>query len=93
MHRNGWMFQIPLTTRKTSGYLYNKELTSYDEAVKDFCKLKNIDENIVYNLRHFSWEERYRKNPTEMEIYYIVVINYFSLSPVSFCITLLRCFN
>lgn len=33
--KNGWMFGIPLTERTTYGYLYNKNLTSREDAISD----------------------------------------------------------
>ena len=35
--RNGWMFEIPLTTRKSYGYLFNDCITTVDEAKQDFA--------------------------------------------------------
>jgi hypothetical protein len=57
VHRNGWMFGVPLTLRKAFGYCYNKEFTSYEDAVKDFSEIKGIDAS---TLRNFSWRP-YRK--------------------------------
>ena len=36
--KNGWMFEIPLTTRQTFGYLFNDNITSKEEAQEDFSK-------------------------------------------------------
>jgi hypothetical protein len=58
VHRNGWMFGVPLTLRKAFGYCYNKDFTSYEEAVKDFSEIKDIDAS---TLRNFSWKP-YRKS-------------------------------
>jgi tryptophan halogenase len=35
-HRNGWMFEIPLTSRCSYGYLFNDTVTPIDEAKADF---------------------------------------------------------
>jgi tryptophan halogenase len=69
-HKNGWMFEIPLTSRKTSGYLYNNKITTYEEALSDFCKIKNIDESTSKSLRNFSWIPFYKKNALEGRILY-----------------------
>jgi len=55
-HENGWMFGIPLTHRKTFGYLYNSNITSSEDAKKDFNNL--IDGDIT---RELSWKSFYKK--------------------------------
>lgn len=35
--KNGWMFEIPLTTRHTYGYLYNDKITALPQARLDFA--------------------------------------------------------
>jgi Tryptophan halogenase len=57
VHKNGWMFGVPLTLRKAFGYCYNNSITSYQEAVDDFSKIKGINAS---TLRNFSWKP-YRK--------------------------------
>jgi tryptophan halogenase len=39
---NGWMFGVPLFSRTSYGYLYNKSLTSIDIATNDFAKLMSV---------------------------------------------------
>ena len=36
--RNGWMFEIPLTTRQSYGYLFSDKITSVSDAKEDFSK-------------------------------------------------------
>jgi len=69
-HENGWMFTIPLTTRTTSGYLYNNSITPYEQALYDFCNLKEIDISEGKNLRNFSWNPLYRKTVIDKKIIY-----------------------
>lgn len=55
--KDGWMFEVPLTSRHSLGYLYNKNITSPDEARQNFSeeigvKLKDL-ENIEYNFKSY----------------------------------------
>jgi hypothetical protein len=59
-HKNGWMFGIPLTYRKTFGYLYNNNVTSYEEACEHFSSLKPGIEDAT-KLVKFTWKQYYRK--------------------------------
>ena len=36
VHENGWMFGIPISFRKTFGYIYNTNYTRYPDALKNF---------------------------------------------------------
>lgn len=56
-HKNGWMFGIPLTHRKTFGYLYNSNITSKDEAKLDFNKIVKGD-----IVRELSWQSFFKKS-------------------------------
>lgn len=40
--KNGWMFGIPLTTRKTYGYLFNDTITNIDDAKVDMASHLNV---------------------------------------------------
>jgi len=55
-HENGWMFGIPLTHRKTFGYLYNSDVTSLEDAKTDFNNL--VEGDIT---RELSWQSYYKK--------------------------------
>jgi len=65
VHKNGWMFGVPLHHRKAFGYLYNNKSTSYEEAVEHFGKLKNIDAS---TLRNFSWKPYHKKTAMDGRI-------------------------
>jgi|TARA_B100001250_G_scaffold408003_1_gene429652 hypothetical protein len=58
-HRNGWMFGIPLQSRRTFGYTYNSNVTTEEEAVKDFRSI--IPEALGYPYKKFSWTPRLSK--------------------------------
>ena len=40
--KNGWMFGIPLTSRKTYGYLFNDTITTLEDAKADMAELLNV---------------------------------------------------
>jgi tryptophan halogenase len=40
--KNGWMFGIPLTNRKTYGYLFNNTITTLDDAKANMAEHLNI---------------------------------------------------
>lgn len=42
-HGNGWMFGVPLKSRKTYGYLYTDTITTKEEAVEDMKRLLKVD--------------------------------------------------
>lgn len=67
-HRNGWMFGIPLTFRKAHGYLYNKDITSLEEAKEDFAKINPVVD--VDKTRKLSWSTFYRKTIVDNKIVY-----------------------
>lgn len=53
-HQNGWMFGIPLNTRRTWGYCYNSDLTTEEEALADFKSIvPDVDE-----YRKIQWKQR-----------------------------------
>ena len=39
---DGWMFEIPLTTRQSYGYLFNDQITDRETAKDNFSKLINV---------------------------------------------------
>ncbi|MEW6281760.1 MAG: tryptophan 7-halogenase [Candidatus Eremiobacterota bacterium] len=43
-HENGWMFGVPLQSRKTFGYMFNDTITDRDEAEKDMKRLLKAPE-------------------------------------------------
>ena len=53
----GWMFEIPLTTRKSYGMIFNDNVTSVDEAKQILAKEIDVSvdeiQNIEYKFRSF----------------------------------------
>lgn len=43
-HENGWMFGVPLKSRKTFGYLYNDKITSKENAIEDMKRVLDVGE-------------------------------------------------
>jgi Tryptophan halogenase len=68
VHDNGWMFGVPLQHRKAFGYCYNNNITSKEEAIKDFSEIKNIDAS---TCRSFEWSQYYRKKIIERSVLYL----------------------
>jgi len=51
-HKNGWCFYIPLTDKTSLGYVFNKDLTSVEDAEQDFkntFKVENINRVFPFN--------------------------------------------
>ncbi len=50
---NGWMFGVPLQSRKTFGYMYNDTITSKEEAQADMKRLLGVemldDKEYIFN--------------------------------------------
>lgn len=68
IHNNGWMFGVPLTHRKAWGYLYDNTITSTNEALEDFRRIKNITP--ADKLRSLSWSQYYRKSAIDNRVFY-----------------------
>lgn len=55
--KNGWMFEIPLTTRQSYGYLYSDSITSKEDAKEDFSKEIGVPvselDNIEYKFKPY----------------------------------------
>lgn len=43
--KDGWMFVVPLQSRKSCGYMFNNKITSVEEAKKNFSELLGIDQD------------------------------------------------
>jgi len=71
IHDNGWMFGVPLTTRKAWGYLYNNEITTHEEAREDFKKLKNLDDETLDKCRKFSWNQYLRVKALDERVLFL----------------------
>ena len=67
-HDHGWMFGVPLPSRKTYGYLYNNEYLSEEEALENFKKIRDVD---MSNVRSFSWNHYFRMKMFENDILYL----------------------
>jgi tryptophan 7-halogenase len=65
---NGWMFQIPLQTRQSYGYLYNESITSHEDAVADFSKLINVPIDQLNGIE-YSFKSYYAKEATDGRIF------------------------
>jgi tryptophan halogenase len=65
--KDGWMFEVPLSSRHSYGYLYNKNITSVEQARINFSKEIGVEltdlENIEYNFKSY-----YTKNLIENRI-------------------------
>ncbi len=55
--KNGWMFGIPLQTRRTFGYCYNSNITTEEEAFEDFKDI--IPEAEDYPYKKFTWNPQF----------------------------------
>lgn len=64
---DGWMFEIPLTTRKSYGYLFNNKITPVKTAKKNLKKELNIlEEN--FKTREFIFKSYYTNNLIDKRI-------------------------
>jgi len=54
---HGWMFEIPLQTRQSYGYLFNDTITPVEEAKENFSKIIDVPidelENIEYKFKSY----------------------------------------
>ena len=55
--KNGWIFNIPLSNRKGTGYIYCSDITSDEEALQDYNQwlLKNFNTELNGNNRIISF--------------------------------------
>lgn len=68
IHRNGWQFGINTSDRKAFGYLYNKDITSKEDAVKHYLSLnKDIPINEA-DIKSLSWKFYSAKKPVDNRI-------------------------
>jgi tryptophan halogenase len=69
---DGWTFVIPNTTNTTSyGYLYNDEITSIEEASKNFKEIFKLAEQGIYlneKVDNFKFKNYMAKNPIDKNI-------------------------
>ena len=55
LHRatpDGWMFGVPLTDRKSYGYLFNDTITTREEAIQNFSKEIGVPVNELQNIEY-----------------------------------------
>lgn len=57
---HGWMFGVPLTTRKTYGYLYNNKIATKEQVIDDLGKYFDVD-LINQNLVSYKFKPYYAK--------------------------------
>jgi hypothetical protein len=52
---DGWMFEIPLTTRQSFGYLFNDKITSVEQAKENFAREIGVAQldNIEYKFKSY----------------------------------------
>lgn len=62
--KNGWMFGIPLTNRKTYGYLFNDKITTMDDAKQDMAQTLKVTTDQL-NLREYKFQPYYAKKLVE----------------------------
>jgi len=67
-HRDGWMFGIPLEHRKAFGYLYNNNVTTYEEAIENFKKIKGLTDSDIEKTRKLSWTYFYKKKAIDKRV-------------------------
>jgi hypothetical protein len=65
--KDGWMFTIPLTTRKSYGYLFNNKITKINIAKENFKKEINI-KNKNFEIKEFIYKSYYSNNLIDKRI-------------------------
>ena len=64
-HANGWMFGVPLMSRKTYGYMYNDTITTKEEAIEDMKRILKVDD---IEDKEFKFKCYYTQNLVEGRI-------------------------
>jgi hypothetical protein len=49
---DGWMFGVPLTNRKSYGYLFNDNITDVSDAKKNFANIINVPEDKLDDIEY-----------------------------------------
>lgn len=65
--KNGWMFGVPLSNRKSYGYLYNDSITSKEDAISDMSKILKIPKSKL-TTREYAFKPYYAKEVLEGRI-------------------------
>ena len=66
--KHGWMFEIPLQTRQSYGYLYNDTITSKEEAKENFSRVINVPVDELDSIE-YSFKSYYCNNPVAGRIF------------------------
>lgn len=65
---DGWMFEIPLTTRQSYGYLFNDKITDINTAKINFSKLINVPVDQLNNIE-YAFKSYYTKEAVDGRIF------------------------
>lgn len=65
---HGWMFEIPLQTRQSYGYLFNDTITTIEEAKNVFSKIINVPIDEL-DSTEYKFKSYYCNNPANGRIY------------------------
>jgi hypothetical protein len=65
IHRNGWQFGINTTERKAFGYLYNRNITSDDEALKHYLQLNKNVPIVESEIKQVKWKFYFAARPVD----------------------------
>jgi hypothetical protein len=65
---HGWMFEIPLQTRQSYGYLFNDTITTVEEAKKNFSKIINVPINEL-DSTEYKFKSYYCNTPANGRIF------------------------
>lgn len=65
---DGWMFEIPLTTRQSYGYLFNAKITDINTAKINFSKLINVPVDQLNNIE-YAFKSYYTKEAVDGRIF------------------------
>jgi tryptophan halogenase len=67
---DGWMFEVPLKTRTSYGYLFNTNITKVEDAHNNFKKILGIEEGEDLDPVQFSFTPYYRNTIVENRLIY-----------------------
>jgi hypothetical protein len=65
--KDGWMFDIPLLSRHSHGYLFNDDITDIQEARENFAELLSIDESLIE--REYTFTPYHAKRVAEGRVF------------------------
>jgi len=67
--KDGWMFEVPLTTRMSYGYMFNDKITPLDEAKNNFATEIGVNVNKLDDIE-YKFTSYIKKNIVEKRILY-----------------------